>query len=326
MNDMEISATDAIATKGFCHLPNFLDKQEIAKVKQIFYEASPSKNVNYPNKSFVDCSVFGASVLEKIHALSKQVFPNDELILHGAVAFSIVKNDPEKSINLGFHQDYESYFIFNEHSHYLNFWIALDKDDVENSNLTVVPFDALQLANPIVYEILRGSGATRIEDNLVIKNDSGGRYKLDFDLNDIAITPKMRSGDLLLLRGDVVHKTQNQNANRIAISIRAIKKTAVINRRSFFRPSRGQLHFMANNLESYALIDFIFSEKGVDFMTAEKLINSRIEFSSKITGLTAATEIKEKFQGHVQKFKRSLLLADEFSTQLNEHWTNAIVG
>jgi hypothetical protein len=319
MNDMEISATDAIATKGFCHLPNFLDKQEIAKVKQIFYEASPSKNVNYPNKSFVDCSVFGASVLEKIHALSKQVFPNDELMLHGAMAFSIDKNEPEKSINLGFHQDYES---LGGHSHYLNFWIVLEKDDVENSNLTVVPFDALRLANLLVFEILRGSGSTRIADNLMIKDDSGGRYKLDFDLNDIAITPKMRSGDLLLLRGDIVHKTQNQNANRIAISIRATKKSTVINKRNFFGATRAQLHIMGNNLESYALNDFIFSEKGVDFMTAEELINSRVEYLSKITGSVQIEEVKEKFQSHVEKFKQGLLLVNEVATQLNEYWAN----
>ena len=76
-----------------------------------------------------------------------------------------------------------------------------------------------------MYEKISGKGAVRYEikgkKTTLFNDNEGGKYGvLPYDINDIAFTPMLDSGDLLIMRGDLIHKTQDADTLRIAASIR----------------------------------------------------------------------------------------------------------
>ena len=61
----------------------------------------------------------------------------------------------------GWHQDYESYYLYQTHRNYVNLYIPVIKPDVARSNLQVV--SALQMSKhcPELWRRLEWHGATR---------------------------------------------------------------------------------------------------------------------------------------------------------------------
>jgi hypothetical protein len=55
---------------------------------------------------------------------------------------------------------------------------------------------------------------------------------LSCDFDEIGDTPQLEAGDLLLLRGDVFHKTQDTDTDRIAISFRMVNSKTIVRRSS----------------------------------------------------------------------------------------------
>jgi len=56
------------------------------------------------------------------------------------------------------------------------------------------------------------------------------RYLVDFDLDALAVTPSLSAGDLLLMRGDLIHKTQDADTQRVSTSIRVTYSKKTITR------------------------------------------------------------------------------------------------
>lgn len=121
------------------------------------------------------------------------------------------------------HQDFDlDYRLTQNHFDYLNFWIPIVKPCRRSSNLDLVPMTD-DLAP------LRGAGGHRLESEegrtTVYTGQAGDElrmaFELDCDLETRMVTPELEVGDLLLLRGDVPHRTQDRNTLRVAVSIRA---------------------------------------------------------------------------------------------------------
>jgi hypothetical protein len=113
---------------------------------------------------------------------------------------------------------------------------------VYKSNVTLVPFDALRSRASEEWSKLVGNGGHRfvVENGrtalfsnygnvLSEKNPHPDRY-LDVDLEELAVTPHLAAGDLLLMRGDVIHRTQDVDSERVAASLRATYSGKVITR------------------------------------------------------------------------------------------------
>jgi hypothetical protein len=144
------------------------------------------------------------------------------------------------------HQDFDlDYKLTRDHINYLNFWIPLRKPEFDRSNVTLVPFDVLLARAPDEHGRLVGAGGNRF----VVRNGRTavfGKYGsilsdadapepervLDCDLEELAITPSLAAGDLLLMRGDVIHRTQDVDTDRVAASLRATHSGKVITRES----------------------------------------------------------------------------------------------
>jgi hypothetical protein len=127
-----------------------------------------------------------------------------------------------------YHQDYDAYYRQSrDHINYLNFYTPITKPNRDQSNLCLVPFDVLQERAPAVHDHLKGGGANFVHQRrkrLIVENaDTRSRtyFDVDFQLEDLATAPLLSEGDLLIFRGDVLHKSQDLESTRVAASIRA---------------------------------------------------------------------------------------------------------
>lgn len=133
-----------------------------------------------------------------------------------------------------FHQDFDlEYRLTGDHFHYLNFWIPVMKPDQLLSNVGVIPLDSLRSRSEEAFARLEGSGGRRlipVDGRTAVFGNSGEvlnegdfgepEFWIDFDVSEVEVVPALKAGDLLLLRGDVVHRTQDTDTTRVAASIR----------------------------------------------------------------------------------------------------------
>lgn len=264
-----ISLAEVIKTRGFFHQKGFLAKEEIADLKRL-REQVTGPNMKAPLRHVDGCSIFDQALLHRLGTLQKECFPDDELFLYGASFFSIFKNDADHSINLPYHQDATSFFLYQEHYYYLNFYLVIEKSDPENANLTIVPFDILQTHDPVLYQLLLRSGATRFRNGQLINDYLGWTHTPVVNLDDISVTPQLDVGDLLVWRGDTLHKTHNLQADRVSVSLRAMNKKSVTKRHKLTTLAYSVLDFMSKKADEFAMIDYIYAHENTDRLTAQQ--------------------------------------------------------
>lgn len=303
---------------GYCHIKQFLSPNEVAGLRKFYENAPPPSNNLYPTLDFgLVPDTVEKSVMDKIHALHADCFPGEVFVDESMTVFPVLPGEPSRSIKLPYHQDHESFFLCNEHYHYLNAWMVIEKGDPENSNLTIVPFDRLAEKSLLLHDFCLGNGATVVADGHLKNDNLGSWYKLDFDIDEIAITPHMEVGDVLLIRGDILHKTQNQLTHRIAVSIRGIRAASVLQRRGIYSGSTEKLWVLAKNYHVYGTLDYIFSKIGADLITMSDYIENKRQIDAE---LRAGSYISKEFYAHLEGYKKmiSQLLAEKVSSKMND--------
>lgn len=142
------------------------------------------------------------AVLEQIRAATElEVDTIAPLTRSHYISTEIDQSRPTSTL----HQDFDLFYALSrEHFHYLNFWLPIIKPHPEQTNLSLISFERLGRQHPDLAEQARGGGGTRWPQ-----------------LEELTETPHCKPGDLVLLRGDVIHKTQDRNTHRVAASIRA---------------------------------------------------------------------------------------------------------
>lgn len=249
--------------KGYVIVPQFLSAEEIELVRNDYdlQKNAPRKNGNY-DLQYATQSLL--STLEpKIQGVSDSVLSatgiDTDVTIFG-VYFAI-----DRGINTPWHQDHESYFIFQEHRHHLNFYMPIVKPSAVESNLCVVPFDALQKKGPEFYSKLKGGGASRFFPNgtqtTVLNDETDGSYRMPFDIAQMAVTPNLNAGDLLLLRGDVIHRTQDTNTPRVAISFRRISTKSTLRHSKFMARGRVKRELISKGGPLYDRISQCFTNR-----------------------------------------------------------------
>jgi len=161
------------------------------------------------------------------------------------------------------HTDRLAYYLVQDFSQYLNFWFPIVKPDPTKSGLVVIPRDVLKEKDPSIFEATDCRGAAEY----LGFRPNGFEYEADgafkqltpqVDLNDLAIVPSVSPGDVLLVRGDVLHGTQDNDTDRIALSIRAINPNYVVKQSVFLTMSKhkydrllAEAHFTATVLDAF---------------------------------------------------------------------------
>jgi len=255
-----------IETAGYTLYPNFLTTEEINRF------LSDYKSSRFmPASSVINQDMYDAtdSVLETIHdkirAVLKQLDFNVDLVLRGGTYTDT------RLMNLDWHQDHLSYYMFQHHYRYLNFYITLSKEDKKRSGLSIVPFDALEQTVPAYVSKIQNSGASRFypenDSTKVFNDDTGEEYTIPVNIDLIKISPELAPGDLLVIRGDVIHRTQDNITNRVALSIRCIDSTLPMNINKILSGGKLKQQAFNANQSSVDEVKKRFESAGVTEMT-----------------------------------------------------------
>ena len=298
-----------IANRGFYHFKNFLSQSETSYISQLFNSLKISDNKNYPIKVLA-INQLPKSVFTKLDLIRANCFPNIQCEITNAAFFSVNTLDLDNSINSGLHQDHESYYFTGDHTHHLNLYLTIEKDDPSNSNLSLIPADTLMEKDRKFHQIFTGSGASITVNDTYFSQSKDLAYKFNFDLKSILETPQLDVGDLLLMRGDIIHSTQNQNSNRVALSVRSGRTDLVVDRNRYYPTSMNHLHFIKNNIKPYAKRAFLFSYADLDFMSLQELNTLYLNIGNNYT-----SEIKELYENFFTRYNEYL---EFYSAKENE--------
>ena len=233
MTDFDI--TD-LTTRGFLLVKNFLTNDEIQQRLQDYQVAYSDKENSISVKKYVllksgihSLEPTIIKVVEKINQLT-----DIQIDLIGPTGRYFDTSLSE----IGWHQDHEPYYNWQTGYHQVNFWMPLVKPDAKLSGLKVVPMDVLQakIGNLFNQRILDQGAKRFIPDGditHVIDDEQGDTFDLPVNIDTIAETPVIEAGDALLVRGDVIHATQDNLNQRITLSVRTVDGSRFVDRQRF---------------------------------------------------------------------------------------------
>ena len=237
-----------LQTKGFTVIKHFLSNEEVAGLIEQFNIAKTKepRNKNYQVFSF------NHNLYTKIEQVLEQVRNNTDL--HVDLTYHIAGFFDNALLDFAWHQDHEPYYRQQDSYHGLNFWIPIIKPDPKLSGLSVVPFTSIASLPQLNQLIGSGAKIFRSEGNttFVKEDEYGNNFIIDVDLDKVSECPELEPGDLLLLRHDVIHKTQDRYSNRVAVSIRCYNGQSVITKDKFLSGCLEKKEYIKNNIGANA--------------------------------------------------------------------------
>ena len=151
---------------------------------------------------------------------------------------------------LNWHLDHYSYYLNRDHTNWLICYMPIFKPSRHLANLAIVPTDVIKQHDPHLHQQIEGRGAMRFRcaepDTLewfklrfpdqLIKvgdwfaiddyDDASPGFKLNIDLEAHKVVPELEVGDLLIMRADVIHRTNDAGSDRISVRCDAIPSNA----------------------------------------------------------------------------------------------------
>lgn len=151
---------------------------------------------------------------------------------------------------LNWHLDHFSYYLHRDHANWLICYMPVAKPYRQLANLAILPYDVLDAHDPALRARTSGRGAMRFRcvetdtlawfrlrfptlapqagDWFAIDDDDDGTmgWKIDIDLEQHKVVPELEEGDLLIMRADVIHRTNDAGSDRISIRCDALPSNA----------------------------------------------------------------------------------------------------
>jgi hypothetical protein len=272
-----------LTTVGYVHVRNFLSSNELRFVQRE-YLRHRGEHLHQRDWSEKDASynVTPISPIVNWHLEGKLRGVGQEVRAATGITADLntsgVYFDTGAGIDLDWHQDHESYFTYQQNYNYLNYYIAVLKPDATRTNLCVVPWTRMKSALPAEqYAKLPGGGARRFiprqSATVVYDDEIGEELLLPVDIEELKDTPELEEGDLLLLRGDVIHRTQDTETDRVAMSYRWTCASATVSRLRLQSGSEEKRRMIQNNPEAYGPIFECFQQSQRDEVTARELLD-----------------------------------------------------
>ena len=216
-----------------------IDKKFYLNINKKIQEVSKklnNKNLDISDKKFCYASI---KIKKTNSKKSKLIKP-----------FNIYK-DPKISPGgvLNWHIDHFTYYFHNDHKNYLICYMPILKSNSKYSNVAIIPYDILKKEDYFTYKKIKNRGAarfrkvekdtkpwfdmrfnkdTKIGDWYVLDdyNDHSQGWRINFDLESKKIVPKLDLHDLLIMKADVIHKTNDAKIDRIAIRCDILPKNS----------------------------------------------------------------------------------------------------
>ncbi|HEY5907438.1 MAG TPA: hypothetical protein VIZ31_05300 [Vicinamibacteria bacterium] len=234
MDAVDVDWTD-LQTRGFVVLRSFLPPETVAEMRDVYERARRNETLYF---SMVAKPGDVQGVRERLSAL-----------LPGINAGTDIKTDlihedgfffPTEYTNLSWHTDHKSFYALQDHYHYLNFWMPITKPRPDKSGLGLVPMDKLKDAAPKAFGAVVRRGAAAAQDGTLHYEDDGKVRTVQLQpglLDEIGVAPDVVPGDLIVARTDVLHRTQDAETIRVALTMRGVWSQQLVSRRVLLRGS-----------------------------------------------------------------------------------------
>jgi len=243
-----------LEAKGFVVIKKFLPDSLIELIREDYQrryqQSSDYKNKNYHMLASADWS-FRPWIDPIIDVISKTTDLKINCIIPGTAYFN------NQLMDFKWHQDHECFYSWQDMYNAINCWIPIIKEDSQRSGIDIVPHDMLFEKYPDFFtDHIAGQGAKKficdISGFTDMRDDYHGNVqRLPFNLNDLSITPEVSVGDMLIIRQDVIHRTQDTIDNRVAISIRCRNDKGILTRSHFLKSCPFKDTMITNRIEWY---------------------------------------------------------------------------
>lgn len=258
---------------GFTVIRGFLTPAELTWFRADYERQPVEKNANYQLTALSDAA--NAMLRQRVVDVLTAVRAATDLKVDLPTSGNYFATGRKRGIYFPWHQDHESFFETQNHYDYLNFYIPIVKPRADKSNLSIVPFDVLQRESPSTYRSTVRGGATRFDRigrwHVALHDDRCTVHVMRDGLDRIAHTPLLQAGDLLLMRGDVIHRTQDADTERVAVSFRAACAGTVVRRSRLVRGGFMKARMMANHPRLYQRMFAAFDVSGRQEMPFREL-------------------------------------------------------
>jgi ectoine hydroxylase-related dioxygenase (phytanoyl-CoA dioxygenase family) len=220
-----LTAWGELSSRGFVHVPRFFGDDDLNLLRRDFADGSPPSEYDLGYKPIAPevLAALEPRIAETLARVREETDSEVDALLNGfyfATAFA------QKTKH--WHQDYDAYYrLSRDHVNYVNLYVPITKPERDRSNVELVPFDRLRERAPELFEHLKGGGANFVvprPHRVIVENPdtrTKTTFQLECELDELAVTPALSEGDLLLFRGDVLHKSQDLDTERVAASMRA---------------------------------------------------------------------------------------------------------
>jgi hypothetical protein len=217
---MSVSWTE-LQTRGFVVVRSLLSPAEVDEVRRAYEQSRRGETLYVSMVAKPQDVKFVASRLATLLPAIREAtdIQTDTLSEEGFFF-------PTEYTKLGWHTDHKSYYTVQDHYHYLNFWMPILKPRPDKSGLGLVPMDRLREAAPEVFAAVVRRGAASVQDGVLRYETDDGRIRSlpcpDSLVNAIAAAPDVSPGDVIVARTDVLHKTQDAETTRVALTMRGM--------------------------------------------------------------------------------------------------------
>jgi len=243
-----------LETKGFVVIKNFFPDSLISLLKEDYQkqyqQSSWNKNKNY-NMLVLDSWNFRPWIEPIIKDISKTTNLDINCVMPGAAYFN------NQLCDFKWHQDHECFYSWQDMYNAINCWIPIIKDNSLQSGISIIPHDVFFEKYPDFFtRHIVGQGAKKFRKmdtgaTVMFDDYHGSESRLPFDLDDLSLSPELTTGDMLIIRQDVIHRTQDRINDRVAISVRCRNNNGVLTKSHFLKSCARKEQMMNNNIEWY---------------------------------------------------------------------------
>lgn len=275
-----------LENRGFVHIPNFLSEAQLNACRDDFVR-QPLQTENKNNPISVASAAGLASLRPAVEALLKQI--GQQTNIHADCPLGAAYFATKRGVVFPWHQDHESYYMSQNHYDYLNLYIPVIKIRPDKSNLCVIPFDVLERENPATFRSVVRKGATLVHnlgDRILLQqNDTATIHVTRTDFDRIAHTPQLAAGDLLVMRGDIFHRTEDGETERVALSIRIGSSKTIVRRAGLAGGGLAKVQTMSSNFAMYYALFSAFEAARKDAMPLDELMRVAVEVGKTLPAL-----------------------------------------
>ncbi len=248
-----------IEENGFLHLKDIISSDDIKKLVNEYRSADVISNEKYNSKKVTSASreILRPYYLKILQEISAQTNLTLNTINNGGTYFST--NDGIHD----WHQDSLTYYLFQTHKDFVIIWTPIIKPTSSSGNLSLFPYKEFRKADEKFFKLRKDKGSAHFYQkgtkNIFHITDSkeDSVLNVNFNLNELQFTPEVEIGDVLIMQGDLFHKTQDNSCDRVAISLYGLNQDTVLTSENFHCSGDYKRQYFERNPELYLkLVEF----------------------------------------------------------------------